>query len=410
MRQLARRPRAARRRAARRSPRSRGPCWCRGRRRRWPGRARSARRPRSWSRVGGEPQPGVDDVDHGSDTSTAGVAPESRRAAATAAAAPEGGVGRRPRSGSSGRQTPQRRAGVWTGASHQRVSSSSSRRSVTEKPGHLEARDVVPDERAPDRDALPAEDPGDAVERDVQLDERRAAHPVDEREDGVAALTGRGRTTIGDTSHSAMSSTGASFSRRRPGSPWMPMPTSTSSSGRSNVGVPAAGTTHEVSARPIERPWSLTLVAVAATSASDPPASAWAPAIFSSRTVTPTPRRPAVYSESWTATSSLVTTVATSMSPADELGRHLEVQDVAGVVLDDVQDAGAAVDGAGGGLHLVRHGRGEDVAGGGRVEHAQADEPAVQRFVTGAAARDQGDLALASGRRRAGRGSARGRP
>ena len=100
--------------------------------------------------------------------------------------------------------------------------------------------------------------------------------------------------TIGETSHSAISSTGASFSRRRPGSPWMPMPTSTSSSPSSNVGVPAAGTTHDVRARPIERPWALTLTAVAVTSASDPPASAWAPAIFSSRTVTPTPRRPAV--------------------------------------------------------------------------------------------------------------------
>ena len=52
--------------------------------------------------------------------------------------------------------------------------------------------------------------------------------------------------TIGETSHSAISSTGASFSRRRPGSPWMPMPTSTSSSGGSKVGVPAAGTTHDI--------------------------------------------------------------------------------------------------------------------------------------------------------------------
>ena len=72
----------------------------------------------------------------------------------------------------------------------------------------------------------------------------------------------------------------------------------------------------DVRARPIERPRSLTFAAIAATSASDPPASAWAPAIFSTRTVTPTPRRPAVYSESWTATSSFVTTDWTSISPA----------------------------------------------------------------------------------------------
>ncbi len=37
------------------------------------------------------------------------------------------------------------------------------------------------------------------------------------------------------------------------------------------------------------------------------------------------------------------------------LGRHLEVHDVAGVVLDDVQHAGAAVDELGGGEHLVGH-------------------------------------------------------
>ena len=73
---------------------------------------------------------------------------------------------------------------------------------------------------------------------------------------------------------------------------------------------------HDVRAMPIERALALTFVAVAATSASEPPASAWAPAIFSTSTVPPTPRRPAVYSESWTATSSLVTTVATSISPA----------------------------------------------------------------------------------------------
>ncbi len=91
-----------------------------------------------------------------------------------------------------------------------------------------------------------------------------------------------------------MSSAGASFSRRRPGSPWMPMPISISSSGRSKVGVPAAGTMHEVRAMPMERALALTLTAVAVTSASDAPASALAPAIFSTRTVPPTPRRPAV--------------------------------------------------------------------------------------------------------------------
>ena len=76
-----------------------------------------------------------------------------------------------------------------------------------------------------------------------------------------------------------------------------------------------------------------------------------------------------------------------------ELGGHLEVQDVAGVVLHDVQDAGAAVDRLGGEQHLVRHRGGEDLAGTGRVEHAEPDEAAVQRLVAGAAAGDQADLA-----------------
>src|SRR6185369_2482047 len=53
--------------------------------------------------------------------------------------------------------------------------------------GHLEAGDVVADQAPPDRDPLSAEDLRDAVERDVELDERRAAHSVDEGEDVVAA-------------------------------------------------------------------------------------------------------------------------------------------------------------------------------------------------------------------------------
>ena len=78
---------------------------------------------------------------------------------------------------------------------------------------------------------------------------------------------------------------------------------------------------------------------------------------------------------------------------ADELSRELEVEDVAGVVLDDVQDAGPAIDGAGRGFHLVGYGRGEDVTCSGRIEHAQTDEPAMERFVAGAATGHEGDLA-----------------
>ena len=72
------------------------------------------------------------------------------------------------------------------------------------------------------------------------------------------------------------------------------MPISISSSGRSNVGRPAAGTTQEVSAMPMLRPLPFTRFATSATSARLRPSSAAAPASFSTSTVTPTPRRPAV--------------------------------------------------------------------------------------------------------------------
>src|ERR1700692_2893089 len=56
------------------------------------------------------------------------------------------------------------------------------------EPSHLQARDVVADQRAPDGNALALEDAADAVEGDVQLDQRSPAHSVDEREDGVAVF------------------------------------------------------------------------------------------------------------------------------------------------------------------------------------------------------------------------------
>ena len=43
--------------------------------------------------------------------------------------------------------------------------------------------------------------------------------------------------------------------------------------------------------------------------------------------------------------------------------------------------------------HLVGRGRGEDLAGAGGVEHADADEARMQRLVAGAAAGDQRHLA-----------------
>jgi hypothetical protein len=95
-------------------------------------------------------------------------------------------------------------------------------------------------------------------------------------------------------SRSTISAAGASFTRSRPGSPWMPIPISISSSPRSKVGFPAAGTMHEVNAMPMLRALAFTLRQRSATSESDRFSSAAAPQIFSARTVAPTPRRPAV--------------------------------------------------------------------------------------------------------------------
>ena len=117
--------------------------------------------------------------------------------------------------------------------------------------------------------------------------------------------------STGSTSISAISAAPASGTRRRPGSPWMPTPISISSSGRSKVGLPADGTVQLVRAMPIERPCPLTRLASSTIASRSRPSSAAAPTIFSSSTVTPTPRRPAVHVESCTATSSSVTTVST---------------------------------------------------------------------------------------------------
>jgi hypothetical protein len=80
--------------------------------------------------------------------------------------------------------------------------------------------------------------------------------------------------------------------RSRPGSPWMPIPISASSSPSSKVGDPAAGTVQEVSASPMDRTLALTSRARSATDARSARSSALAPTIFSISTVPPTPRRP----------------------------------------------------------------------------------------------------------------------
>ena len=71
-----------------------------------------------------------------------------------------------------------------------------------------------------------------------------------------------------------------------------------------------------------------------------------------------------------------------------QLSCHLEVQHVTGVVLDDVEHAGTAIDGACRGKHLIWHRRGKDGTRASRIEHTMTDKTTVHRFMTTATARD----------------------
>ena len=115
----------------------------------------------------------------------------------------------------------------------------------------------------------------------------------------------------------------ASFSRRRPGSPWMPTPISISSSPSSNSGEPLAGGVHEVSAMPIVRVTALTRLPSSTSASSSAPRSEAAPTALMTKKLPATPRRPTVYVESFTATSSSTTIVAILMSSASASSRPM---------------------------------------------------------------------------------------
>ena len=69
-----------------------------------------------------------------------------------------------------------------------------------------------------------------------------------------------------------------------------------------------------------------------------------------------------------------------------QLGGGFEVEHVAGVVLDQQQHPGAAVDRLAALVHFIRRRRGENFARTGAVEHPFADETAVHRLMAAAAA------------------------
>ena len=88
-------------------------------------------------------------------------------------------------------------------------------------------------------------------------------------------------------------------------------------------------------------------------------------------------------------------TTARTSTPCSlaEFGGHFEIHDVAGVVLDDMEHARSAVDGARGGFDLIRSRRSEHLAGTSGVEHAFAHEPHMHGFVAAASTRHDAGLA-----------------
>ena len=131
-------------------------------------------------------------------------------------------------------------------------------------------------------------------------------------------LNGRS-DAVASTSSSTIAFASASFSRRRPGSPWMPTPISISSSPSSNSGEPFAGGVHDVSAMPMVRVTELTRSPSAIRSLSSAPFSEAAPIALMTKKLPATPRRPTVHVESFTATSSSTITVPIVMPSASAI-------------------------------------------------------------------------------------------
>ena len=157
-------------------------------------------------------------------------------------------------------QTPHRSAGVRTGASHRPDQLVVQLEQRDRAAGHLERGDVRADERAGDRDAVAVEDPRDLAEHHVQLEQRCAAHAVDEGQHRVAALEGqvahdRLEQALGDLRRGAERlAEAAGLAVDADADLDLVSPSS-------NVGLPAAGTVQEVSAMPMLRPQPVDLAA-----------------------------------------------------------------------------------------------------------------------------------------------------
>ena len=84
-------------------------------------------------------------------------------------------------------------------------------------------------------------------------------------------------------------------------------------------------------------------------------------------------------------------------SVGGQLRRHLEVHDIARVVLHDVQPPRTRLSAGGGGQHLVGGRGGEHLAYASRIQHPGPDETAMQWLMAGATPGDHRDLPGAGG-------------
>src|SRR3954449_771083 len=227
---------------------------------------------------------------------------------------------------------------------------------------HLQRGDVGPDEVARDRDPAALQVLVQLVVDDVQLDQRRAAHPVDEGEHLVALLV---RDVLDDRAREAFDDL-----RRRLELHALAARLAVDA----DADLHLVGSEGEVRLAGRRRDARRERHAHAAALVVDAPADVG----DLLQRLALLGRRPAdLLREDGHADAAAPRGVEAVLHrdvvvrhDRDDLdvlaGRdlrgHLEVHHVAGVVLDDVQHAGAAVDGLRRGVHLVRRGRGEHLA------------------------------------------------
>src|SRR5918996_3161385 len=252
---------------------------------------------------------------------------------------------------------------------------------------HLERGDVVADQPAVDGDAASLEEAVQLAVDDVELDQRRAAHPVHERQHAVAGVE---RQVLDDRRGEALDYVRCG-SERLPeaarlavdADPDLHLVVAELEARLAGARCHAGGQRHpHAAALSVDGPAELGHLGERLALLGGRPADL----LGDDRDPD---AAPAGGVEAVLDGDVVVRDHGLDIDPLalGEVGGHLEVHHVARVVLDDVQHARATVDRLGRLEHLVGSRRGEHLARARGVEHAAADEPAVHRLVAGASAR-----------------------